>query len=129
MHRLEMIILDEVTLIPKDKHCLLSPCGSRLHIFIYKSHFSSKKYLQHTETITENSNQSQYKEQVTLWCPAPADASTVQLLHLRLRDNCGRGSGKIGRARGGEFAVGLYLLVMSGTTPIKSHQHDSPNMS
>jgi hypothetical protein len=94
-----MIILDEGTLIPKDKHCLLSPCGSRLHIFVYKSHFSSKKYLQHTETITENSNQSQYKEQVTLWCPAPADASTVQLLHLRLRDNCGRGGGKTARAR------------------------------
>lgn len=112
MHGLEMIILDEVTLTLKDEHSLLSPYGSQLHIFVYKSQFLSKKYVQQTETITLSYNQSKYKEQAApwcpglwcpaLWCPASADTSTVQLLHLRLRDNCGRGAKRLQEPEGWE---------------------------
>lgn len=82
------------------------------------------KYLQHTSTITENYNRSKYREQATPWCPAPwcpapAGASTIRLLHLRRRDNGGRGGRKIycKSQRDREFAVNLHLLEM----PTKLH--------
>lgn len=46
---------------------------------------------QQTETITESHNWSQYREQMTMGYLDPTDASTTQVVHLRLRGHPGRG--------------------------------------
>lgn len=44
------------------------------------------------ETITESHNGPQYREQQTVVCSAPVDASPIKPLHLRLSENNRKGT-------------------------------------
>ena len=59
----------------------------------------------------------------------PMDTFTTQLLHLRLRDQCGRRSGKTLRAREPGSLLRLCVLVSSEAVPLRSHQHNCINTS
>lgn len=52
------------------------------------------------ETITKIPNWSECRDWVTAGCLAPADTSSVQCIHLKLKENHGRRGRKVTKARG-----------------------------
>lgn len=76
--------------------------------------------LQQMETITESYNQPKCSRGAL---PLVGHLQHTRFLNLGLWDHCGRGRGKIVRAREMDFAVRLCLLEMPEMLPIKPHQH------
>lgn len=56
--------------------------------------------LQRVGTITDIQNWSKCKKFITMGCQAPNSMSTIEPLHLRIREHRGTGNGSIRRARG-----------------------------
>ena len=81
------------------------------------THPSKKRLFVTGRDDTENQNQLKYKEQVTIWCPAP---SITQLLHQRSR-TVRRGKEKQ------EVYCGSSSRNIRESIPRKSYQHGCIN--
>lgn len=73
-----------------------------------------------SDTITENYNQSKCE----VMDPSPNVASTIQLLHLRVREHCGRGDGKSVIVRGAGVCYDSGSPTNFRGVTIKSREHD-----
>ena len=65
------------------------------------------------ETITENQDASKCRPVEA----SPTDTSTIELLHIRLRDHCGREVGKLKEPE----EWGVYHKILSPRNTMKSH--------
>lgn len=93
-------------------------------IVVLTPHSGNFSFLQ-TEIIIVNHNQSKHR----VVGPSPSRCIYKTLPHLWLREHYRRGGRSIIRSRGsGSLLWHLCLLEISEVAPMKSHQHDSPNV-
>ena len=76
------------------------------------------------KTIRENYNRTQYRNQRNTVSPAVKDTSTMQLLHLSLREHQRRGNGKIVRVRG----PGRLLRICNSFKSLPNQDLNSDNI-
>lgn len=91
--------------------------------FRYKCTFyhSSKKLLFETDgDFYQVPQLVKYREYVTVMCPAPNDTSTVQILHIKIREHHERESEKNARARGTRLLLLVSEFYDGETMPKKS---------
>lgn len=85
------------------------------------SHHHKSFFLLQKETMTESYSWSTHREDLALGYLPPTLASTIQLMHLRLREHQEAGVGqKDSKSQGTRTSGKLCLLVVTG----KSEQHD-----